>query len=163
MNKSRSAFAAGTAALMLLLQAAALADAASDEREIAAIRAASNAAIARHDVAAIVAAFDTPYQLNTGAGLLFHDDPAAQAENWAGHFAELPDVVYVRTPERIDISSYLPRAAESGTWIGTWTTPAGPVRVGGSYAASWRKTGGAWKIQSELFVTLYCEGAGCAD
>lgn len=59
----------------------------------------------------------------------------------------------------IDASQLL--GFESGTWVGEWTTPAGPLRTGGRYSASWSKASGSWKIRSELFVTLFCEGAGC--
>jgi hypothetical protein len=54
-----------------------------------------------------------------------------------------------------------PLAWETGSWVGTWTTPEGPLRTGGRYAASWREVDGEWKIRSELFVTLFCEGEGC--
>jgi len=133
----------------------------SDKEEIASIRAASNEAIRRHDIDGIVTSLDDRYQINTGSGLLFHGDPETEKENWAEHFSQMNDVVYVRTPTRIEVSSYLPRAAEFGDWVGNWTTDKGPIEVGGSYSASWRKVDGAWKIQSELFVTLFCNGAAC--
>jgi hypothetical protein len=53
------------------------------------------------------------------------------------------------------------RAAEFGDWVGNWTADKGPIEVGGSYSASWRKVDGVWKIQSEIFVTLFCNGAAC--
>jgi len=133
----------------------------SDKDEIASIRAASNKAIRQHDVEGIVASLDDPYQINTGSGLLFHGGPETEKENWAGHFSQYDDVVYVRTPTRIEVSTYLPRAAEFGNWVGNWTADKGPIEVGGSYSASWRKVDGVWKIQSEIFVTLFCNGAAC--
>ncbi len=48
-----------------------------------------------------------------------------------------------------------PLAIENGTWVGTMTTPNGGLERGGQYTAAWRKTDGAWKIYSELFVVLY--------
>lgn len=132
-----------------------------DAEKIAEIRARSNDAIRAQDVDGIVAAYDETYQLTTGSGLLFHDNPETEKELWAEHFAQLPDVVYVRTPTTIHISTYLPRAAESGKWVGTWTTDKGPVEVRGTYSASWIKVSGQWKIQSEMFVSLYCSGGGC--
>jgi hypothetical protein len=76
-------------------------------------------------------------------------------------FAEFPDVLYVRTPSKIEVSTYLPRAAETGNWVGNWTAEKGRIEVGGSYFASWLKVDGSWKIQSEMFVTMYCSGDGC--
>ena len=52
-------------------------------------------------------------------------------------------------------------AIENGTWEGSRTTPNGKLNNSGSYTASWRKVDGAWKIRSELFVGLACEGADC--
>ena len=136
-------------------------DVSSDKEEITSIRAASNAAIRRHDTDEIASSLDDPYQINTGSGLLFHGDSETEKENWSQHFAKFDDVVYVRTPVRIEVSTYLPRAAEFGNWVGNWTTDNGPIEVGGSYSASWRKVDGVWKIQSETFVTLYCNGTAC--
>lgn len=83
------------------------------------------------------------------------------AEIARSDISKFDDVVYVRTPTRIEISSYLPRAAEFGDWVGNWTSDKGSIEVGGSYSASWRKVDGAWKIQSEIFVTLFCKGPAC--
>ena len=149
------------AAASILFVEIAWSDADSDKEEIASIRAASNAAIRRHDTEGIVTSLDDQYQINTGSGMLFHGDPKTEKENWADHFSQLDDVVYVRTPTRIEVSTYLPRAAEFGDWVGNWTTGKGPIEVGGSYSASWRKVDGIWKIQSEIFVTLFCNGAAC--
>ena len=140
---------------------AANADGASDKDTIKKIRAESNEAIRTHDVEGIVALFDDPYQITTGSGKLFHGIAEEEIDVWTEIFAQYPDVVYVRTPTRVDVSTYLPRAAENGNWVGNWTAETGPIEVGGSYSASWLKVEGRWKIQSEMFVTLYCAGDGC--
>lgn len=124
------------------------------------LRQQSNAAIARHDVAAVVSFLDAEYQITVGSGALFHGR-AAEAEGWREEFAQAADLVYVRNPQTIEVSSSGERAAEIGDWVGSWTTPAGAHRSRGRYAAHWRKVGGSWKIRSELFVTLSCEGVGC--
>ncbi len=77
-------------------------------------------------------------------------------------FDRFEGVNYVRTAESVEVGEAAGRAAETGTWVGTWTTPQGPVRTGGRYAAYWRNVDGTWRIRSELFVTLFCEGAGCS-
>ncbi len=129
--------------------------------EVRSLRKQSNAAIARHDVEAVVSFLDVEYQVTVGSGDLFHGR-AEERERWRAEFARAGDVLYVRTPESVEVSSSGERAAEIGVWVGSWTTPNGPRRVGGRYAAHWRRVGGSWKIRAELFVTLRCEGVGCS-
>jgi len=131
------------------------------EDAIRSIRQQSNAAIARHDVEAVVSFLDDEYQITVGNGELFHGR-AGESEGWRKEFAQAGDLVYVRNPESVEVSSSGERAAEIGVWVGTWTTLDGPHRAHGRYAAHWRKVSGSWKIRAELFVTLGCEGVGCS-
>ncbi|MBK8285381.1 MAG: nuclear transport factor 2 family protein [Ahniella sp.] len=117
--------------------------------------------MARHDVEAVVSFLDAEYQITVGSGKLFHGK-AGELEGWRAEFAQAADLVYVRTPESVDVSSSGERAVEFGTWVGSWTTPDGPHRSLGRYAAHWSKVDGSWKIRSELFVTLNCQGADCS-
>lgn len=130
------------------------------EEEIRSLRARSNEAIARHDVEAVLSFLDDEYQITTGNGRLLQGS-AGEEDAWAAEFARADDLRYVRTPESVEVSVSGGRAAEVGKWVGTWTTAEGATRVGGRYAAHWRKAPGEWKIRAELFVTLHCEGAGC--
>lgn len=125
------------------------------------LREQSNEAIARHDVEAIVSFLDTEYQITVGGGHLFHGKDA-ESEGWRAEFAQAADLVYVRTPESIEVSTSGERAAEFGVWVGSWTTPDGLNRTRGRYAAHWIRVNGSWKIRAELFVTLSCEGVGCS-
>jgi len=149
-------------ALLLLLLGASVSVAAGhdDEQAIRAARAASNAAIAAHDVDGIVGAMDADYQVTVSLGA-FGRGAEEERAGWTDMFASRPKLLYVRTPDLIEVSADYPLAAESGRWTGTWETADGPVRTGGSYAAMWRKVDGTWRIRSELFVALYCEGVGC--
>ncbi len=36
-----------------------------------------------------------------------------------------------------------------------------PLGTGGRHAAFWRKSSGRWLLHAELYVPLFCEGAGC--
>ena len=128
---------------------------------IRSLRTQSNAAIARHDVKGTVDLLDVEYQITTGDGTLAQNR-SAESEAWAKEFARAADLVYVRTPASIEVSSPGGRAAEIGTWTGSWSTPAGLRKVGGRYAAYWRLVDGTWRIRSELFVTLSCAGPGCS-
>lgn len=56
---------------------------------IKAARHASNQAIARQDVDAIVSFFDQEYVITTGAGVILPGRDV-QAGSWAEHFEELP-------------------------------------------------------------------------
>jgi len=129
--------------------------------DIRSLRDQSNAAIARHDAKAVVSFLDAEYQITVGSGDLFHGT-GAELEAWRAEFARAADLVCVRKPDSVEVSTSGERAAEIGTWVGSWTTPKGPQRFRGRYAAHWRKVGGSWKIRAELFVTLSCEGVGCS-
>lgn len=132
-----------------------------DADRIGALRSQSNDAIARHDVPGILSFLDDEFQITAGSGAMLQGG-AEMGVALAQQFEEFDDVIYVRTIESVEISTSDPLAAEIGTWVGTWTTPSGPLRTGGRYSASWRKREGTWAIGSELFVTLFCEGAGCS-
>lgn len=148
------------AALCLALRVPAFAQIPTHEERIRTLRAESNAAIARQDVAGILESMEENIHVSAGAGA-FLDGREAIGEAFRSRFVETPDAVYVRTTEAIDVGHDGVKAAESGRWLGTWTAPDGPVRIGGRYMAYWRRTGDRWLIHSELFVQLSCEGAGC--
>ncbi|MEP6780157.1 MAG: nuclear transport factor 2 family protein [Gemmatimonadaceae bacterium] len=128
---------------------------------IRSLRARSNAAIARHDVDSVLSFFDVEYQITTGSGSFGRGKPEERAA-WVAEFARAADLVYVRTPATIDVGASGDKAAEIGEWTGSWTTAQGVRKVGGRYAAYWRLVDGAWRMRSELFVTLRCQGPGCS-
>ena len=79
-------------------------------------------------------------------------------------FTRRPDTKWVRTPTRIQVNDAWHVASEEGEWVGTWTDPDGPVRIGGTYLAQWREVDGHWRIQAEVFVPLTCSGGSyCAQ
>jgi len=132
----------------------------SDIEQIRIARAEYNDAIARHGVTRIVSFLDEEYQITTSLGQLLQDRDG-EAAAWQELIQSREDLLYLRSPESIEISADYPLAAEVGTWVGTWSTDQGKVRTGGRYAAMWRLVSGAWKVRSELFVALYCDGASC--
>jgi ketosteroid isomerase-like protein len=149
------------ATVLLSTISSASAQSAPDEEQIRNLRAQYNGAIAKHDVSSIVSFLDEDYQVTTSLGDLKQDDRGEEAVSWEALIASREDLLYVRAPESIEVSDDYPLAAEVGTWKGSWSTDDGPVRTGGRYAAMWRKVEGAWKVRSELFVALYCEGSRC--
>jgi len=146
--------------LLFGLPLSAQSGASPDESAIRWAREESNAAIARHDVPGILAHLEPEFRASTSSGA-FIEGREEMGRAFATRFAEFGDATYVRTTESVEVSTSGPFAAETGTWVGSWTTPSGPYRTGGRYAAYWRKTNGIWLVHAELYVPLYCEGAGC--
>jgi ketosteroid isomerase-like protein len=130
-------------------------------QEIRSIRSRFNEAIRNHDAASIAAFLDSEYQITTSSGEHHQATPEDEVAAWEEIFRERKDVVYLRSPELVEVSSYNDLAAESGTWTGSWSGPEGSIEIGGKYFAQWRNVGGKWKIRAEIFVGLFCEGSGC--
>jgi ketosteroid isomerase-like protein len=137
----------------------------TDAATSSAIRAARerfNAAIASRDTATIAAVLLPTYHLVSGRSVQSHG-VAEEVAVWKSMFADT-SLLYVRRTREIRANPAWGLAEELGDWTGRLTAADGPVRVGGSYAAKWqRDTGGSWRLQSEVFTTLQCEGGaqGC--
>jgi ketosteroid isomerase-like protein len=131
-----------------------------DVETIRALRMQSNEAIAGHDARAVGSFLQDDFVITISTGAIERSRDE-HIENFARHFEEFPDVVYIRTPSSITISEDYPLAIEQGTWVGARTTANGELENGGEYTAAWRKTDSGWKIYSELYVGLYCRGADC--
>lgn len=121
--------------------------------EIRALRAASNAAIAAHDAKTVASFVEDDVQITTGNGDKFQGRKALR-ERFEEHFRGRPDLVFVRTPEKIEVSQAAPLASERGEWVGRWTEAGRTVELRGVYQAMWRQRGGQWRIAAELFVLL---------
>ena len=121
-------------------------------------RAASNAAIAKHDTAGIAQFWMDDIHITTSTSAQAAGR-AANAERMTQQFQRRPDTTYVRTPSTIDVFSDWAVASEQGEWVGRWTEPDGKVEIGGTYLAQWRKIGGRWLIQAELYVPTRCQGS----
>lgn len=131
--------------------------------DIAAARARSNAAIAAHDIEGIAREWmpDVHVVSSTGTQNAGID---ANAQSMRAAFTRRPDTRWVRTPHTILVNERWDVASEEGRWIGTWTEPDGPLRIGGTYLAQWRRVDGRWRIQAEVFVPVECAGgAYCAS
>lgn len=137
----------------------------SDETIIRNTRAESNRWLALHRADRVACLYKGDGTVTTSVGVYLEGREAIE-HSLATRFKDRPDVVYVRTPEAIEISRSDPIAFERGTWTGRWSTPVGPVDMAGQYAAVWRRDttpSGArtWMLQSEVFVPLRCDGRGC--
>lgn len=130
----------------------------SDEQLIRDARARSNAAIAAHDPVAMARVWmpDLHVVSSTGAQVAGRD---ANQQRMARQFASRSDTLYVRTPTTIEVYAPWAVASERGQWTGKWTEPDGPMTIGGTYLAQWRKIDGQWFIQAELYVPTTCGGS----
>jgi uncharacterized protein (TIGR02246 family) len=132
----------------------------ADVNAIRAERERSNRALAAHDAAAFGASLASDCVMVRGNGG-FVPSRQAYIELIAEDFKNPAAVRYERVPERIDVSTAAPLAAEHGRW--TATRPDGKRAFAGTYLAMWRRTDAGWKIRSELFVLLACDDeAACA-
>jgi ketosteroid isomerase-like protein len=122
------------------------------ENEQAAIRSArqsSNQFIAAHDIDGMAKYWLPDFVIVRGNATI-----TAGKENniisWKELFKRNPDVSYARNPSEIIVSDNDTLAWEKGTWRAIKS-----YSKGGNYSAMWRKADGAWKLQAELFVSLY--------
>ena len=138
--------------LLLVLQLPA------DEQMIRAARGQSNAAIAKHDLDGIAAAWmdDVHVVSSTSAQAAGKN---ANRQRMAAQFKNRPDTIYIRKPLTIEVYAPWDVASERGEWTGKWSEPDGPLEIGGSYQAQWRKIDGRWLILGELFVPTRCNGS----
>ena len=130
----------------------------ADEQLIREARARSNAAIAKHDPAAIARAWmeDVHVVSSTSAQAAGRQ---ANQDRMAAQFRNRPDTIYVRRPIKIAVYGPWSVASERGEWAGGWTEPDGKFEIGGAYLAQWRKVDGLWLIQAELYVPTHCTGS----
>lgn len=134
--------------------------AAQAERQIRAQRGAFNRAIAIGDIKAIAAILADNVQLITGTDSKLVAGKTAQLAKWTQDLRDPSRGIYVRTPDRIRVSSIRPMALETGHWRGVDTASAKDWAAG-DYVAKWRRIDGAWRIESETYMTLACGGTYC--
>jgi ketosteroid isomerase-like protein len=127
------------------------------EQQIRTARAASNAAIARHDLDAIASFWVHDVLVHGSAGSRLAGIEANR-HALGQHFERRPDSVYVRTPSVVEAFGAWSLVSEQGTWVGRWTEPDGPIEIGGRYQARWRNLSGRWLILGEFYVPTYCHG-----
>lgn len=116
---------------------------------IQSLRAASNEALAKHDVDGMSKYWlDDLVLIRGNSSHLAGKDTIVAA--WRKLFKDNPKVSYIRIPAQITISDNDTLAWETGTW-----KAFNSYSNGGSYSAMWKKTNNSWKILAELFVSLF--------
>ena len=116
---------------------------------IRAARLAQNAAIVRHDLAAIASFWTDNVTICRGLGIqvagkaayleLFRGDDPGNA------------IIYERLPDDITVGTDWPLAFETGRWVGRRN---GRPVLGGRYSAQWVRDGERWLIRGEVYVAL---------
>lgn len=121
-------------------------------------RADYNGAIVSRDLGSIEALLTPDYVVLPGS----KGTPQSKAELmslFASAFGDAGFDRYVRSPDRIELSSSSRRVSETGRWTGVWRKADGVMTVSGIYQAMWVPHAGGWKLRNESFVTLHCTGS----
>ncbi len=125
----------------------------STELSIRLRRAAFNRALAEADLAAIAPVLAPNAVLVAGTDSAVITGRKAQLQAWKREFAANPRVVYLRLPDAIVTSPIEPIALEHGKWQGSSSVNS-EFHASGDYSTKWRKIGGDWVIEAEIFLTL---------
>lgn len=128
-----------------------------DEESIREIRALFNQAIARHDTLRIGDSWMDDFLLLTSTNMHV-EGKKENIKSFSEHFKDRPDVVYIRTPEKINVFQSWRVASEYGQWEGSWTDPDGKIEVGGTYYAKWHRVENKWRIRAEVYTPTHCQG-----
>ncbi len=134
--------------------------AAPDAHAIREARAAQTAAIASGDLDRVASYWTDDVTIRRALGQSVEGTIAAR-KIFEPAGAAAAHLVYRRSAVDVEVSANWPLAYEAGVWSGHLGSVAGPVVIGGRYAAQWVKRDGRWLIRSEVFVALACEGSGC--
>lgn len=125
----------------------------TDEAAIRDQRQRSNDLIAAHRAEALRPFFDPEVKLIRGDGTLVVGIDAT-VRLFESQFSDPDFVAYVRKTATVTIDKDGKRAAETGTWIGSWRQASGEATKTGQYLAVWKKAQDRWIIESELYVAL---------
>jgi ketosteroid isomerase-like protein/quercetin dioxygenase-like cupin family protein len=131
-----------------------------DEAAIRAQRDAFNTAIAKGDLDAIATVLADNAQIVTGADSLVFSGRTGELKLWTEDLRAPSRGIYVRTPDRIELSPVAPMAMETGHWRGV-DNKSDKEWASGVYSAKWRRFGSTWKIESETYMTTACAGHFC--
>ncbi len=115
-------------------------------------RAAFNRALAEADLGAIGQFLTSHVVLVAGTDSALLSGRKAQLLAWKREFASADRTIYTRLPDKIELSAVAPIAMEYGKWQGV--TLSGTDLASGTYSAKWRKVGGEWMLEAEIFLTL---------
>ncbi len=125
----------------------------TDEAAIRDRRQRTNDLIAQHQAEALRPFFDPEVKLIRGDGTLVVGIDAT-VRLFEAQFGDPDFVAYVRKTATVAIDKDGKRAAETGTWTGSWREASGETTKTGQYLAVWKKAQARWVIESELYIAL---------
>jgi len=131
-------------------------------RAIEAQRQSFNRAIEAGNLDTIAAVLAEDVVLITGTDSDLYSGRQPQLDLWRSDFESGERLVYVRTPECIQVSERFPIALERGRWRGE-PKDGRPGVVQGGYSAKWRHDGDAWRIEVEVYMTRACDSSICPE
>ena len=130
----------------------------SDKDAIRSVRSISNQAIKERDIDALKNTWLANLHVTASSGTVIQSgDQMATLFN--NTFSDANFITYIRTPIEINISPGNTYAAESGNWISRRNSDSGEMMIEGTYLAQWHKVETGWRIRSEVFIALSCEGS----
>lgn len=125
----------------------------TDEAAIRERRQRTNELIASHQAEALRPFFDPEVKLIRGDGTLVVGADAA-VKLFEAQFGDPGFVSYFRKTATVTVDKDTRRAAETGTWTGSWREASGETTKTGQYLAVWKKARAQWVLESELYVAL---------
>lgn len=126
----------------------------AEKQTILETRKLSNRALKAHNLPDFLSFFSSDLSITSGNGSVVMGKDSLESY-LSRVFEEDKDLYFVRTAQRVNVSTSGDLAWEEGKWVGLRPDTPDWENMGGQYAAMWVKEDGAWRIKSELFVTLY--------
>ena len=126
-----------------------------EQAAIRTLRQAHNQALAAYDVDGVVHLAAEDFVMILGGGGQLIQGRTAYRDFVAAAFAGPDRMLFVRTPDRIDVGmpDACPVAAETGRWTGIRVDGNQP-RIAGRYLVHWSKRTGEWQVVSETYVSV---------
>jgi ketosteroid isomerase-like protein len=118
----------------------------TDEKQIRAIRKASNDALYAFNYEQALSFLTDDVLITTGNGMLINGKAALKKYLDSNR----SDEYWVRTPKEITVNTKRGLAWETGTW----QNYDGYSNSRGNYSAMWTISSGTWKIKSQLFINM---------
>lgn len=137
--------------VLCLLIASPILHSQTDKEQIAAIRNASNKALKSYDHKKVLSYLTDDVLTTTGNGTLLCGKKELKAYIDAGENSKM---YWMRRSKEITVNADRGLAWETGIWKAYNPDEGDGPLINGNYAAMWTKESGAWKIRSQLFVTL---------
>ncbi len=134
--------------LVCILKTAVAQKDAEAEKYIRSARAASNAAIAKNDIAGVAKYWKADYVEISSDGSVISGKEAVMAD-WKKMFEKYPSIRFERQFQQIEFDRTGTVVIEKGILVYT-----SPNNYKGYYTALWRKVDGVWVTQMENFVSI---------